>query len=118
MISTARLLLVIAMTVALQAEPRIQLKLDANVGYAPLSINARILVEPSYLNTGVCLDWFSQELEGRACWSVEGQYAARTQLYTIKSLPAGDYHVYATVLRVRDYEVTPAQAVRILDRLN
>lgn len=101
--------------------PAISLTLTPQVGYTPLTVDARVRTEPHYLNVGTCITWFqlgSEFPDGKSCViAYEGQYMPRLQFYTIKALRTGEYVVIASVIRVRDFENTPALPIRVLDRL-
>ena len=108
------LLLTTTPIAALDPSP-ITLHLSPLVGYRPLTVTARITVEPHYLNRAVCVQWVGEPLEGQGCWQVEGQYAPRTHYYEIKDLPAGNYKVVALVYRVRESKHSVVIPLRVLD---
>jgi len=102
--------MLIALLVALQ------LTLSLHHGFAPLTVPMKLTIEPNYLNYLVCVEWDGPE-SGRSCWSLDGQYAARTHLYEIKALPTGQYAVRAQLFRVRETITTPIQPIQVLERL-
>ena len=115
------LLLLATAAPAAQQPPALSLSLNPQVGYQPLTVAARILVEPNYLNRGICVVWESPIYSGAGCWEIEGQYAKRAQTYTIKALPTIlggqlEYMVWAELIQVQDRIVTPVQPVRVLWR--
>ena len=119
MIRTLPLLLLLLLASPSAQQP-ITLSLNPQIGYRPLNVTARISVEPHYLNRGICIVWESDVYSGAGCWQVEGQYAPRTHVYTIKNLPAvGDgsttYTVWAELITVRTRHVTPPQQVRVIN---
>ena len=101
------------------APPAISLDLNPHVGFRPLTVQARVSIEPHYLNVGWCLAWVHHDgvYDGSHCESLQGQYEARTHYYLLKYLPAGKYQAVATLLRVRDAENTPAQSIEVIDSL-
>jgi hypothetical protein len=114
-------LLLVSTVSAAHSAPAITLQLNPQVGYQPLTVEAQLRVEPNYLNIGTCITWFQTGAEfpdGKSCQITnEGRYLPRLTFYTIKALKAGDYDIVASVLRVRDFENTPTQHVKVLDRL-
>ena len=113
------LLLLATAAPAAQQPPAISLSLKPQVGYRPLNVAARIVIEPHYLNRGVCIVWESSIYSGAGCWQVEGQYAPRAHTYTIKNLQTPVdvttvYTVRAELITVRDRIVTPTQLVQVL----
>ena len=115
------LLLLATAAPAAQQPPAISLSLNPQVGYRPLTVAARILIESNYLNRGVCIVWESNIYSGAGCWQVEGQYAPHAYTYTIKSLPAvkdstTEYSVWVELITVRHRTTTPAQTIRVIDR--
>jgi len=53
-------LLVLAAPSAPSAAP-IALTVTPAAGYAPLTVNLKVTIEPNYLNTGACLQWSSAD---------------------------------------------------------
>ena len=110
-------LLVAVLTAA--SPPVFTLTLNPHVGYRPLNVEVRVQIEPNYLNTGWCLQWFQQGAEypdGRHCEQLQGQYEARTHYFTIKALQTGDYEVSATLYHTHTVEMTSFQPVHVIDR--
>ena len=115
------LLLLATATPAAQQSPAISLTLNPLIGYRPLTVEARVLIEPNYQNRGVCIVWESNVYSGAGCWQVEGQYAPLAHYYTIKNLQTTVdvttmYTIYAELITVRDRIVTPAQTVQVFHR--
>jgi len=113
------LLLLTVSAPATSEPPPITLHLTPLVGYRPLNVQARLVIEPDYLNREACLVWIERSgmLDGRACWQVEGQYARRVHYYLIKQLPTGDYRVVAYIVQVRGAKASTAITVRVLDSI-
>ena len=92
------ILSILAVPTAAASEPSpISLHLNPEVGFYPTTVYARIIVEPDYVNRGICVVWISEEkvYDGAGCWSIEGQYAAKVHFYPIKHIPVGVYNVRA-----------------------
>ena len=125
MVRILPLLLLASLTLAASKPPAIELVLNPRVGFRPLTVEARLYIEPNYQNVAWCLQWYQRGAEfpdGRHCEEINGQYAPRLHFLTIKSLDAyteeGTYYeVSATVLRTRDTESTPLQTIQVLHRL-
>lgn len=101
----------------------VELSLSPYYGFRPLTVTAKIGIEPNSLNVGWCLTWDSNYVAGRHCESfTDGAYEPRTRFYTLKlETPKTreeeietTYSIYATVIRVRDFQNTPPQMVRVL----
>ena len=111
------LLFLLLPSLATPEPPALTLQLIPQVGYRPLRVQAKLIIEPNYLNRGVCLSWDI----GAACWSLNGQYEARLQF---RDLPAphygfdtGVYTVVAELLRSGARNVViPAQTITVLHR--
>ena len=104
--------------------PPLALHLTPHVGYAPLQVQARLLVEPNYLNRTLCLMWIRKESsdEGAACWEVNGQYAARAHYRTLPAphygFPFGTYAIQASLVRSGvPGIVLQVQHIRVLESL-
>ena len=99
-------------------EPAITLRLNPQVGYEPLTVDVYMRVQPNYLNYMLCLDWDTtewEELGQLGCWSLDGQYSAPSQYYTLKNLPAGDYRIRARLRQVHRDIMTVAQPIRVIE---
>lgn len=110
-------LCLLSLTSPARTEPTpLQLHLTPHEAFYPTTIQAKLVVEPHYLNRMVCLAWESQEAGSKSsCWQVEGQYAAKVYDHELKHLQPGEYQVMASVIRVRETISTTVQTVRIHD---
>ena len=111
-------LMLLLMAPAKTEEPAITLKLTPQVGYEPLTVDVYMRVQPNYLNYMLCVDWDKaewEELGQLGCWSLDGQYAAPSQYYTLKHLPDGDYRVRARLRQVHRDIITASQSINVID---
>lgn len=77
----------------------VQLVILPTQGYEPLTVYGAITIEPSYLDTWLCVLWDSDYgSSGSSCWQ-QDQYSTRTRKFTLKDLPAGSYSVIARLWR-------------------
>ena len=111
------LLFLLLPSLAAPEPPPLILRLVPQVGYRPLQVQATLIIEPNYLNRGVCLSWDT----GGACWSLNGQYEARIQSRDLPgphyAFETGVYTVTVTLLRVGAPNVViPAQTITVLHR--
>ena len=105
-------------SVPTKAQAPLELKLSASTGFEPLTVYVKVYIDtPHYQNEWLCLTW-EQDLQfwKQSCQMIPGQYTARIHDYTLKSLAAGDYTVYATLIRTRGSFNTPVQTIRVLER--
>jgi hypothetical protein len=110
--------LIVLWAVPLSAEAPVEVRVSPYNGFAPLTVEARITVLPHYQNWSICLQWDSGDSAGRACWDLNGQYAPRTQYYTIKGLGPGEYTIHAIVYQLRGVKISNPQIVRVLDSMS
>ena len=99
-------------------EPAITVRLTPQTGFEPLTVEVYMRIQPNYLNYMLCLDWDKAEWEDLGqlgCWSLDGEYAAPSQYYTLKSLPAGEYHVRARLRQVHRDVYTALQTIHIIE---
>lgn len=91
------------------------LSVSPQTGFAPLSVRAKITIEPNYLNRMLCLVWEGETYGGSSCWQVEGQYAAKTHWYIIHNLPMGHYEVWAELVTAAGSTKTPTVTVVVAE---
>ena len=68
------------------------------IGFAPLSTNVRMTIEPSPDNRAACFSYDGPEQASQSCWEIDGG-SGRTTFKAISGLPAGSYELSITVER-------------------
>jgi hypothetical protein len=92
-------LIVLSASLVSAAAP-ITLTISHRFGFEPMSVKAKIQIEPHYQNRELCIAAESDQGFARSsCWELNGQYAPITFWYDYKDLPAGRYGVQAVLRR-------------------
>ena len=77
----------------------VEVRITQTVGFAPLTMQAKIIVEPNTSNRSLCFIYDSGDYGSQSCWQLEGTKAPKVFFYTIKQLPKGVYGVRAILYR-------------------
>ena len=106
----------IAVLLLLGDLPDIALSFTPHVGFAPLTIQAKVSIKPNYQNTGFCVEWASDDgsYDGASCQTLDGQYERMIQHLTLKHFPAGHYSIFAVVYRAQTAIQTPIQRLQVV----
>lgn len=99
----------------LRAEPPpLTLLLTPLVGFAPLTVRARLRLTPADVNRTLCLEWEGPGQSGLTCRPLDGQSAPHLHLLEIKALPGGTYTVRASVQRGSYWWIAPLQTITVV----
>ena len=93
------------LTLALSADPLLDLKVTPPLGLGPLVVRITTTVEPSDLNHKLCVDWDSADYSGSSCQTVDGAKFARTTSKVI-ALTSGEYSFHATLFRSDNHNIS------------
>lgn len=85
-------------------------------GFAPLTVEARLTIEPSDVNRRICVSWESDQNSGSACWQLDGSSAPRTQVRHLLFHQEGTYDVVAELTTTTGTIRTVSAPVRVLER--
>lgn len=102
----------LALTVMGSTDP-IRLEVSPRTGLVPMTVRAKVTLEPNYLNSEMCLWWDNADGDfGRTCRTLD-QYTPRTHWFTMWLRTPGVYEFEADVKQGPTVFRTPQISVEL-----
>src|SRR5579862_5587048 len=81
----------------LDAGQRVELRVSPLVAFAPADVNVRAMVEADSANRSMLIEVDSNDFYRSSEIQLDGERAARTNVFSFRDLPSGLYELRATV---------------------
>lgn len=111
-------LLTLALVIAVMAAPDPPVSVTTNVHFAtePATFSVRVRIPPNSANRAVCVTYDAPEgVYRRSCWEIDNESPLVT-FYWVRDLTAGEYELWADLIRVGNYARSNSVQVTILSR--
>lgn len=90
--------MLLALLLALSTVRDVKLEVTPRHALAPVTVRARVMVQPHDDNRNLCLEWET----GSSCEPLEGQLSRITHYFKVQMPYPGEFHFVARVYRTFD----------------